>query len=963
MGQQNSTANTEVVKEDGLPSLMESTGGEVEMVLSSDAISLPPQQPPMVASDTLVPNLSNLIHDDMVAEVSARLNSDQNVSAIGVHNPSILAIVEPRISGLRAERVLRKLKFPKWHVADPVGFAGGIWLNWDDAVVHITVIISSAQILHVLVKPKDSEEFLLTVVYASPRVELRRSLWSHIENLARTINALWVVLGDFNDVSNAWEKMGGAVPSLARCNLFNGMITNCGLMDLGFSGPAFTWCNKRKGLRKVQEHLDRVLADPNWQLLFLDAAVVHLPRVYSDHSPILLKMEPGVGSDKTKRPFRFQAMWMADNGFQKMMGNLWKTLEGNFIAKEEKLASALMEWNKSEFGNIFEKKKELRPRISGVQRALANHRSHQLELLEEDLIAQYDKILEQEEGDLQKRVVKYFKELFSIDDGEVQPLSPLPQPILSSYENSDLSKAISFDEVRCALFQMKPWKAPGLMAFRRVFIKSFGVLLVLVNRLRPLFDKLVGPLQSSFIPGRQSADNVFIAQEMIHTIKRSKSKLGLMTIKIDLEKAYDRICWDFLRDTLIAFGFPDSWVKLILFCLESSSMAVLDDFCSASGSKVSLEKSHMYVSPKPAGDNVRLSKVLNLAGRAALGGSEGKRALHLVNWDEVCKPKKYSGLGLRKMEYHNRVLIQKTTWRFITQPQSLWVQCMHAKYKVQGDIFDFIRDVGAKKSAWSSSWRGKVGALDELHRGLKKRVGSGETIHFWTDRWLEVPLIDLIKDLPSFMDITLMISDFMVNEGNWNVDMLFAQLPGDEDILHVLRDCEKAKQVWVQVFPSSLHSTFFSLIVSDWLKQGLDYKGNSSFQVLLGRFMPLCLSPPPAFGRIFAFNGSLLRWILSTYMDGVARGNPGIAGAGGVIRNSAGAWLAGFATHLGTCSNVAAELHALRLGIQLAWREGYRSVLCEVDAKVILDLLHSTDVEFHPLGALFMDIKETLTWD
>ncbi|OMP06206.1 hypothetical protein COLO4_08265 [Corchorus olitorius] len=82
MGQQNSTVNTEFLKEDGLPNLMESTGGEVDMVLLSDAISLPPQQPPTVASENLVPNLSKLIHDDMVADVSARLISDQNVSAM-----------------------------------------------------------------------------------------------------------------------------------------------------------------------------------------------------------------------------------------------------------------------------------------------------------------------------------------------------------------------------------------------------------------------------------------------------------------------------------------------------------------------------------------------------------------------------------------------------------------------------------------------------------------------------------------------------------------------------------------------------------------------------------------------------------------------------------------------------------------------------------------------------------------
>lgn len=68
---------------------------------------------------------------------------------------------------------------------------------------------------------------------------------------------------------------------------------------------------------------------------------------------------------------------------------------------------------------------------------------------------------------------------------------------------------------------------------------------VLVNRLRPLLNDLVGPAQVSFIPGRQSSDNILVAQELIHTIKRCKSKRGLMSIKIDLEKAYDRVSWSF----------------------------------------------------------------------------------------------------------------------------------------------------------------------------------------------------------------------------------------------------------------------------------------------------------------------------------------------------------------------------------------------------------------------------------
>lgn len=97
------------------------------------------------------------------------------------------------------------------------------------------------------------------------------------------------------------------------------------------------------------------------------------------------------------------------------------------------------------------------------------------------------------------------------------------------------------------------------------------------------------------------------------------------------------------------------------------------------------------------------------------------------------------------------------------------------------------------------------------------------------------------------------------------------------------------------------------------------------------------------------------------HTDGAAKGNPGAAGAGGFLRQSSGNWLIGFMAHLGLCSNVAAELHAIRIGLQLAWDEGYRKIVCEVDALVVLDILSSAEVIFHPLASLIMDIRELQT--
>ena len=39
-------------------------------------------------------------------------------------------------------------------------------------------------------------------------------------------------------------------------------------------------------------------------------------------------------------------------------------------------------------------------------------------------------------------------------------------------------------------------------------------------------------------------------------MNRSKSKKGHVAFKIDLEKTYDRLSWDFLKRGLLGFGFP-----------------------------------------------------------------------------------------------------------------------------------------------------------------------------------------------------------------------------------------------------------------------------------------------------------------------------------------------------------------------------------------------------------------------
>ncbi|GLT84226.1 hypothetical protein SLE2022_024710 [Rubroshorea leprosula] len=79
---------------------------------------------------------------------------------------------------------------------------------------------------------------------------------------------------------------------------------------------------------------------------------------------------------------------------------------------------------------------------------------------------------------------------------------------------------------------------------------------IIVLRMKNLMGNLISPLQSSFIPGRNGMDNVLILRELVHSFTKRKGRVGDMIVKLDLEKAYDRLEWGFIREALQFFNFP-----------------------------------------------------------------------------------------------------------------------------------------------------------------------------------------------------------------------------------------------------------------------------------------------------------------------------------------------------------------------------------------------------------------------
>ncbi|XP_075508178.1 uncharacterized protein LOC142545090 [Primulina tabacum] len=560
-------------------------------------------------------------------------------------NPSVLGLLEPRVSGSHADDICNKMGYDNWLRVEAVGFSGAIWIFWKDEL-GLKIIYSHPQFVLVRVDTGTSIPWFLSIVYGSPNATLRKRLWNDLTKEKLNIEGPWVSLGDFNSVITEHEISTTGGVAYCRSAGFADWMFNQGLLDLGFTGSRFTWkrgnnSNTFKGAR-----LDRGVCTIEWREMFPEA----------------------------------QAAWLTHSDFQNVIQHEWqdqRMLKDNVIS----LTNVLTEWNSATFGNIHKRKRELIARIDGVQRILGHQPRHRLLKLDAKLRRELDKVLEQEEllwyqksredwivsGDrntkfyhastmvrrsrnkiealkeengnwiteedrLKHKVQDYYTSLFGPNPiHESKDLGRGWFPRLPEAHSQALNASFVPEEIKRALFGMSPFKAPGpdgipagfyqktwqivgnsicefalhYFEFGKMpvgtndtlislipkvpnpeFITQFRPISVcnvrykiltktMTNRLKLVMADLVGPFQSSFVPGRQITDNIMVYQEALHTMRKKTGGKGYMAIKIDLEKAYDRLSWDFIRETLTEVGLNRVWVRNIMNCIESPRLSIL----------------------------------------------------------------------------------------------------------------------------------------------------------------------------------------------------------------------------------------------------------------------------------------------------------------------------------------------------------------------------------------------------
>lgn len=234
---------------------------------------------------------------------------------------------------------------------------------------------------------------------------------------------------------------------------------------------------------------------------------------------------------------------------------------------------------------------------------------------------------------VERVLINYYDDLFSSSNpSNIEEVCEVVSGKLSKDHKVWCEMEYTPEEVKEAIFQMHPLKAPGPDGLPALFFQKFWhivgrevqdlvlkflnnsedpheinkIFLVLIpkgknpsspkdfrpislcnvvmkivtkviaNRLKHTLGDVIDIEQSVFVQSRLITDNALIAMECFHWFKKkTKGKKGVMALKLDMSKAYDRVEWPFVEQALISMGYPAKMVQLIMRCISMVSYQIL----------------------------------------------------------------------------------------------------------------------------------------------------------------------------------------------------------------------------------------------------------------------------------------------------------------------------------------------------------------------------------------------------
>ncbi|KAK4389947.1 hypothetical protein Sango_2331700 [Sesamum angolense] len=193
-------------------------------------------------------------------------------------------------------------------------------------------------------------------------------MWCLLRSLSRFYPRPWLCAGNFNEIL-VNPKIGASRPR-RQIEEFRSCLYDCQLIDLGYSGYKYTWCNHRETPDTVRTHLDRACAMTGWRTKFPNVNVEAVAAGGSDHNPLLINLEADKGPRHTQRHkiFRFEAMWTLSEECEDVIKDSWcGEVEGDagsrILQRTRRVQEKLIGWDRERFGHVKRRVRELEEKL------------------------------------------------------------------------------------------------------------------------------------------------------------------------------------------------------------------------------------------------------------------------------------------------------------------------------------------------------------------------------------------------------------------------------------------------------------------------------------------------------------------------------------------------------------------------------------------------------------------------
>ncbi|GJY69402.1 RNA-directed DNA polymerase, eukaryota, partial [Tanacetum coccineum] len=652
--------------------------------------------------------------------------------------------------------------------SNSVGNSGGILCVWDPGSFHKhNHTLSDYFVILRGVWLSNGADLLVVVVYGPHDLRDKRDLWDYLLHTVNSWKGEIVMMGDFNEVRYKSDRFGSAFNAQGAED-FNSFITSAGLVEVLWGSPHFS--------------------------------AITLERYLSDHCPILLRE---LSFDYGPIPFRFFHHWLELDGFYKYVTEQWNIAPviesnglSNLMGKLKFIKTRIREWlkcnNPCNSGVIIQHKEDLRlideviDNGKGSDTVVAKRMEvlnelQRIEKLHAMDMAQKAKIKWSIEGDENSR---FFHGVLNKKRNQMNVRGVMVDGVWQEQPfdvKPELERDVSKEELKQAVWDCGLDKSPGSDGFSFGFYRHFWATIEndvfkavkhfflyadipkgCNSSFIALIPKIPNANLSAFIKGRQILDGPFILNEVIQWCK-SKKKQSLI-FKVDFEKAFDTVRWDFLDDVLKKFGFGNKWCEWIQKCLKSSRGSILvngsptEEFQFFKGLKqgdplspflfiLVMECLHLsFQNVVDAGmfTGISLNHSVNLshmfyADDAVFVGQWNDQNINTLTHVLECF---YHASGLRinmsKITKVGDILspVGGFGTKVIEKKNSLWSNVIKAIHGKDGNI-GLTRKAGVR-----SCWTSIVKETKELQKqgvnvfdylGLK--LGNGDSTSFWYDNW------------------------------------------------------------------------------------------------------------------------------------------------------------------------------------------------------------------------------------